>query len=533
MLHFSRSGAFAGLVLGITLAAGGEAQQMPQLALPDPMPAPSQTVLVPVPDARIEAAIATLDDLAQEMLERTGVPGLAVAVVHEGQTVYAKGFGLRAEGRPETVDADTVFQLASLSKSVGSTVVATQVGAGVIGWDTPVQQILPWFGLGEDWVSARVTVGDLYAHRSGLPDHGGDDLEDLGYTRHSVLERLGQLPMDPFRAQYAYTNFGLTAAAEAVATAAGTDWATLSEQALYQPLGMSATSSRHADFMARDNRASGHVRDGDGFVVSDLRQPDAQSPAGGVSSSVNDMARWMAMVLEGGQAGDETLIPEAALLPAVSPQTITGLPDTMLDRSGSYGFGFGVGVRPSGRVELSHSGAFALGASTNYIMIPGLELGIIVLTNALPTGAAEALTASFMDRAELGTDTRDWLAGYAPRLAPLSAPQGSLVGAEPPADPAPAQAAGAYVGAYDNSYFGLAHVVEVDGGLVLRLGPEPAGFAMQHWDGDTFVIHPLTENQPEGSVSRVDFAAQGPGATMRMRIEMLDENGLGGFLRQE
>lgn len=502
---------------------------MPPLALPDPMPAPPQTVLLPVPADRIDAAIASLDALAQEMLERSGVPGLAVAVVQGGQTVYAKGFGLRAEGQPETVDADTVFQLASLSKSVGATVVAGQVGAGAITWDTPVQEALPWFDMGDDWVSAHVTVGDLYAHRSGLPDHAGDDLEDLGYGRHAVLERLGQLPQAAFRNHYAYTNFGLTAAAEAVATTAGTDWATLSEQTLYQPLGMTSTSSRYVEFMARDNRASGHVRDGDGFVVADQRQPDAQSPAGGVSSSVNDMARWMALVLEGGG----TLVPEDALRPAISPQTITGLPMSLGARAGTYGFGFGVGVRPSGRVELSHSGAFALGASTNYVMIPDLDLGIVVLTNALPTGAAEALTATFMDRAELGVDTRDWLAAYAPIMAGLSAPMGSLVGAEPPADPTPAQPGAAYAGAYDNTYFGLATVEDTGSGLVLHLGPELRAFPMQHWDGDTFIIHPLSENQPDGSVSRVDFTPDGPGGAMQMTVEMLDEEGLGHFLRQD
>ena len=62
-----------------------------------------------------------------------------------------------------------------------------------------------------------VSVGDMFSHRSGLPDHAGDMLEDLGYDRRYVLDRLRELPLDPFRISYAYTNFGLTAAAEAVA----------------------------------------------------------------------------------------------------------------------------------------------------------------------------------------------------------------------------------------------------------------------------------------------------------------------------
>ncbi|MEQ9126551.1 MAG: serine hydrolase domain-containing protein, partial [Alphaproteobacteria bacterium] len=165
---------------------------------------------------RIDAALGRLDDLVAAILDRSKVPGLAVAVVRDGRTVYAKGFGVRRVGAPETVDSETVFQIASLSKAVGATVVAAQVTAGQVAWDMPVTTALPWFALADPWVTRHVTVGDLYAHRSGLPDHAGDDLEDLGFGRQAILERLRLLPLAPFRASYAYTNFGLTAAAEAV-----------------------------------------------------------------------------------------------------------------------------------------------------------------------------------------------------------------------------------------------------------------------------------------------------------------------------
>ena len=72
-------------------------------------------------------------------------------------------------------------------------------------------ELLPWFALADPAVTAMLTVGDLYAHRSGLPDHAGDDLEDLGYDRRQVLERLRFAPLHSFRDEYAYTNFGVTA----------------------------------------------------------------------------------------------------------------------------------------------------------------------------------------------------------------------------------------------------------------------------------------------------------------------------------
>ncbi|WP_093916102.1 serine hydrolase [Sulfitobacter marinus] len=497
------------------------------------MTAPPKTVLLPVPDDRIMAAVSTLDDLAQDTLMRTGIPGLAIAVVHDGRTLYARGFGTRAVGRQGDIDADTVFLLASLSKPVGATVVATQVDAGRVNWDSPIRDFMPSFNMGDPWISDHVTVGDLYAHRSGLPDHAGDDLEDIGFDRSTVLERLALLPQGDFRVDYAYTNFGVTAAAEAVATASGMDWAKLSETALYAPLGMSSTSSRNADYVARDNRASSHVPAGDQYAIADVRQTDAQSPAGGVSSSVRDMARWMAMVLGGGMADGERVISKDALLPAISAQSIHGAQTDASARTSAYGFGFNVNTRFSGRVALSHSGAFILGASTSVAMIPDLDLGIVVLTNALPVGAAESITSSFLDRAEIGMDSRDWLAAFAPFMAPLSAPTGHLVGAEPPANAAQSGPAENYVGTYENEYFGPASVGMTNGQLVLELGPNNWELPMQHWAGDSFVIYPLTENQPAGSISLVEFLKTTSETGMTMKIEHLDGYGLGSFRRPE
>ena len=252
---------------------------------------------------------------------------MAVAVVRDGRAVYAKGFGIRKVGAPEPIDADTVFQIASLSKPVTATIVARQVAAGVVAWDTPVVKHLPWFRLKDPWVTSHVTIGDLLSHRSGLPDHGGDTLEDLGFDRRQVLERLRLLPLAPFRISYAYTNFGFTAAAEAVAVASGKDLATLSEDVLFKPLGMNSTSARFADFEKRTNRALRSRQDRRrAFSANISASPDAQAPAGGVSSSVNDMARWLAMVTQGGKFEGRAFIEQKALLPAMSAQAFSSHP---------------------------------------------------------------------------------------------------------------------------------------------------------------------------------------------------------------
>jgi len=492
---------------------------------------PPQTSGVSIPPGQIARAVKEIDSLAQEMMARSGVPGLAVVVVQDGKVLALKGYGVRKAGEAAPIDADTVFQLASLSKAVGAGVVAHEVGKGRVKWDMPVRTLLPWFALSDPWVSDHVTLADLYSHRSGLPDHAGDELESIGFDRRQVLERLRLLPLAPFRASYFYTNFGLTAAAEGVATAAGKEWADLSQAVLYKPLGMAATSSRFADFMARPNRAIPHVRaDGkaDGsFVPKYQRDPDAQAPAGGVSSSARDMGKWLAFVLGNGTVEGKEIVPAAALLPAMRGETISSPAYAVDARPGTYGYGFGVGVSPAGRVTLDHSGAFILGAATNFVLLPSEKLGIVVLTNAQPTGAPEALAMSFMDFVQFGGLTRDWYAAYQPLISPMYKPAGDLVGKAPPQKPEPAKPLANYTGTYANAYFGDATVAEEAGGLVLIIGPLPRRYPLAHWSGDTFTFRPVGEETfPPGTISQVKFADG------RMSVEIFNDNGLGTFARK-
>lgn len=479
----------------------------------------------------VRQAAADLDTLVPQWMTRTGVPGVAVAVVYRGEMLYARGFGVRRVDGDAPVDADTVFQLASLSKSVGATVMAGQMqgGTSAIGWSTPVQHLLPGFALGyaEAQDNARLTLGDLYAHRSGLPDHAGDLLEDLGHTRAEVLQRLRHAALNPY-GSYAYTNFGLTAAAEAMAQARGTDWATLSEQTLYQPLGMARTSSRYADFAARENRAWGHVQAGISAVSYGAsparyavqqppRQPDAQSPAGGVSASAADMARWMALVLAQGHWQGRQLANAAALQAAMTARP-----------GGTYGYGFNVGPDPHGHPSVSHSGAFLLGAHTAFILWPQADLGITVLTNAQPRGLAEAIALAFGEQA-LGdaapdAPSTDWLAVMQEKMRGLYRPLGALAGQQPPAAPLPPQPLAQYAGRYASAYYGGAEVQRSGDALDLVLGPARVRYRLRHWSGDQFVFTPEGESAPPGSVSVVQFSLDGGQRAVQMQIEYFGED---------
>jgi CubicO group peptidase (beta-lactamase class C family) len=302
---------------------------------------------------------------------------------------------------------------------------------------------------------------------------------------------------------------GVTAAAQAVAVKAGQDWSSLSETVLYRPLGMGRTTSRFADFMEMDNRAVGHVPVNGRFVPGPVRNPEVQSPAGGASSSVHDMAKWLSLILGQGRYQGREIVARAGLLPAISPQ-MQSAPAHDGKAASYYGFGFNVGTSDGGHRLLGHSGAFLLGAGTSIMMLPELGIGIVVLTNAWPLGVAEAISLTFLDMVQFGAPQKNWLEVVSPVFAQMRAAEGSLAGETPPAHPAPPQAYGAYAGTYDNAYYGPLIVRNSTAGLMLVAGPAQVTMPCTHWDGDAFAIHPGGENAPPGSAYQVSFTGRPP-----------------------
>jgi hypothetical protein len=176
-------------------------------------------------------------------------------------------------------------------------------------------------------------------------------------------------------------------------------------------------------------------------------------------------------------------------------------------------------------MTMSHSGAFLLGAATSFMVIPSADVGIVVLTNASPTGAPESIVASFNDLVQVGHVQRNWTALFESMFAPLLRPTGLLVGAERPRHPVPRKANATYTGTYRNAYYGPLQVVDEHGTLTLRLGPRPTSFRLSHWDGDEFTFMLNNENAPPGTISKASFSDG------KVLLEYYDDGGLGTFVR--
>lgn len=494
--------------------------------------APDLQSLVPFSPQMLTLALAQLDAIIGHAMAETGVPGLAAAVVHDGEVVYAKGFGIRDMTTKAPVDplGTTVFQLASVSKPLSATVVARAVDLGVVEWTDPITRHLPSFALADPYVTGQVTLGDLFSHRSGLPDHAGDLLEDLGYGQGDVLGRLRLEPLAPFRATWHYTNFGLTAAAVATAAAAGRPWADLASGLLFDPVRMLFSSFRYSDFLGFDDRAAMHVREGAKWVQKYVRDADPQAPAGGASSNVRDLAKWLTLQLAGGAWNGQPLIDAGVLGQTWLPWARPGTPSTPSARSGFYGLGTNVSYDYTGRLRLSHSGGFAQGAATAFTMVPFDGLGMVVLTNGMPIGVPEAVINYFLDHVYAGTQQQKWLALFGARFAQMYVNHSELAGKNPPANPAPPHPDSFYAGAYDNPYYGRIQVTPGGGALHLLIGPDPKDYPLRHWSGDLFAFFPTGENAV--GITAATFTP-GAGGTLAQSVtlEYYDTTGLGTFTR--
>lgn len=466
------------------------------LALLAPLPAASQPAVPPPDLARLDAVIAAAG-------RDWNVPGLAVAIVKDGTVVLAKGYGVRELGKPETVDADTLFAIASNTKAFTATALVMLADEGKVTLDDRVVSHLPYFQLYDPYVTADIRVRDLLSHRSGLGTFSGDLLwYGTGYSREDVIRRARFLKQaGPFRGRYGYQNIMYVAAGEVVSRVAGQDWDTFVRSRIFDPLGMARTLSRLADVAKAANVATPHAGTFSPLRAYPWYSWDSCGPAASIVSSANDMAKWIAVHLAGGMAGDRRLFSEAGqrtmwtphmafavdpnpAVPAASLATSLRLPQHFR----GYGLGFSVSDY-RGRFVAEHGGA-ADGMFSHLTLAPEERLGFVILTNS-DTSLSSALSYVILDT-YLGGDGRDWnrlFLDRARRGAEQRRQERERITKARLQDTKPSLPLERYAGRYVSTLYGDATVTLEQSGLVLRLVPNPDMVAdLTHWHADTFEL---------------------------------------------
>ena len=333
--------------------------------------------------ARVDELKTFVEDARQQL----DVPGVAIGIVQDGKVVLAEGFGVREQGKPDKVDGDTLFMIASNTKAMTTLMLAKLVAQGKFGWDTPVTQILPEFQLGDADTTRQVLVKHLICACTGLPRQDMEWLfEGEGATPESVMKTLATMqPTSAFGELFQYSNPMAAAAGFAGGHVLypdkelGAAYDAAMQSQVFDPLGMRSTTFDYAAAMSGDH-AMPHGLDVDGKTVPasmDLNYTVVPArPAGAAWSSVNDVLRYVQMEL------DKGLLPDGARYIDEAPLLERRRQQVALGNDASYGMG--LMVDRTWGIPVVHHGGDLLGFHSDMLWLPEQGVGAVILTNSDP-----------------------------------------------------------------------------------------------------------------------------------------------------
>jgi CubicO group peptidase (beta-lactamase class C family) len=472
----------------------------------------------------MDEKIAEIDAYANKVMDTWHGPGMAIAVVKDDKVLMAKGYGVRELGKPDKVDENTLFAIASNSKAFTTASLAILVDEGKIGWNDKVTKYLPDFQVYDPWVTNELTIRDIVSHRSGLDTFSGDL---LWYTTtidtDDMLRRVRYLkPVSSFRTRYGYQNLMFVAAGRVVEKVSGMKWADFVRTRILTPLGMNRTTTSVTAL--KDNYAMPHNESGGSLRVLQLQNFDNTPGAVGLNASVADLTKWIRLQLGRGTFDGKKIFSEAQSWQMWSPNTLQPISEAAWKNNptrhfSAYAMGWGT-YDYQGRKIINHSGGLD-GMLSYTVLIPEENAGFVVLTNN-ESPSYQIMMAKIRD-VLVGAPKHDW---NEDAIKQVEANKKAQADADKQSDAAripntkPSIALSGYAGTYTSQMYGDVTVSEENGKLVMRMVPTPTYVAdLEHWHLDTFRIHwrpSVGYNFPRGFVT---FSIDKNGKTDRMKID--------------
>lgn len=343
-------------------------------------------------------------------MKADNVPGAAIAVVKGNDIIFNECFGFADLENKTLVNNKTVFAIGSTSKPFTALLTAIEVGEEIIKWDDPITKYLPDFKLKilKQNQNDEVTIRDLLSHRTGfshMPLIGqavnwGQDPEwgtsaSKEFTRENILKKaLDFEPQDTFRTKHNYSNVGMIAAAKATEIAAKSKWDDLLKEKLFNPLGMENTSTSVLDLTGKKNVATGYMSSKEGAEKSLMINLDGIAPAGGLNSNLEDMCKFVKMLLNDGELEGREIIKKNEIDETWKSQ-IEGAELGGMLPGRNYGLGWFISEYKGYKV-VEHPGN-TIGFSSNIVLIPELNIGFVVLSNVMPARLQMTLTQKVWD----------------------------------------------------------------------------------------------------------------------------------------
>jgi CubicO group peptidase (beta-lactamase class C family) len=439
------------------------------------------------------------------------VPGMSVVVVRDTGPMYMKGFGYADLESRRAVTPQTVFYIASTTKSFTGLAAAILDRQKQISLDAPLGRYLPGLRLQHPLDPDSITIRALLTHTHGIA-HGPIEYR-LAFTgEHEgnahLARLLGEHGPSPKGRAFQYGNVGYNVAALAIDSALGESWKDWLDRLLFTPLGMRSTSA-YMSRISRERLAMPYRIEPAGYASMRYGKTDANmQSAGGLVSSAEDMARWLEAHINGGRVDGRQVLPADVVAESHRILAVNEVEQRALRMVG-YGLGWNVALLGNDTL-LVHGGGFP-GFSAHMSFMPRHRVGVVVMTNAsapLADMVAQEIYKTMLGRRGLVPDSLEWARQQVAGMRGGIAADRARRSARPQTLPLPLAA---YAGVYENPVWGRIELSVVNGKLEARAGT--AWSAVEVFDN--------TKHQ-----LRVELTGGG----MVMRMEMEGDRAVGAVL---
>ncbi|XOV93822.1 MAG: serine hydrolase [Bacteroidota bacterium] len=421
------------------------------------------------------------------------IPGMAVAIVKDGEIVLSRGYGVLKSGNPERVDGNTLFAIASNTKAFISASLSLLVDQGKLSWHDKVHEILPSFELFDPYVTAHTNVEDLLCHRVGLGTYSGDLIwYKSNLTSEEVIGKIKIVPQAfEFRDGYGYSNLMFIVAGEVIKRISGQNWDEFIDSAFFNPLNMKRTVTSTESLKGLQNVATPHKPYASGNQIIDWVNWDNMGAAGGIISSSNDMAQWIKLQLNEGNLGDNELIPlqqQRKMWTIHNSRELTNRDRDLIPGRSYKGYGLGWNIDDyRGKKVISHGGGYD-GMYSKVMMVPDEELGIVILTNSMKS-IRDPLCYYIIDR-YLGAEYRDWSSEMLRYQGQGTPGKTEILRDARVKKTKPTHELNHYGGTYYSEMHGNISIKPMKEGFRLEFGDAPhLNATLTHWHYDTWEIN--------------------------------------------
>lgn len=456
--------------------------------------------------SKLPVELQDIDAYIARASQVLGMPGIAIAIVKDGKVVMEKGYGVRDIGKPEKIDAHTMFSIASNTKVFTAVALQMLAEQGKLDMNDRVIDHLPWFRMSDPYVTKEMRIRDLLAHRSGLGPHAGDLLyfPATSYTTKQVVEHLRYVPlMHSFRGAYDYDNILFAVATLVIEQASGQSYADFVREHIFQPVGMDESLIDGTFLKPGANAAIGQEMVRGKLTAVPMLAWVNNRGAAGIYSNVHDMAKWMNVQLADGALpmshGDTSprLFSEDSqrqMWSTITPIDIDppAVPALAATTPNSLGYGEGWYLSDyRGQRLVWHTGGWP-GMASEVMLVPGLKLGVVILTNQESEEPFKAVIYHVLD-AYLGAPKTDWIAAYAEAMKQGNS-SGDMswhahVAARDP-NSHPSLPLANYAGDYRDAWYGDVSLRVEGGKLRLHFSKTPQLVGtLEPWQHDTFLVH--------------------------------------------